>query len=67
MAIRARDGQHAGAADAGHHRVPRPLEVRQRRLGQGVEQGLRAVAARGLRRLPPSTVTKLGQKPLAQL
>ena len=39
-----RDGQHAGAADAGHHRIPGPgVDIRQGGLGQGIEHQLTRV------------------------
>ena len=39
-----RDGQHTGAADAGHHRIPGPgVDIRQGRLGQGIKHHLTRV------------------------
>ena len=58
------DGDHAGAADAGDQDSPGPLERRQGRLGE--RRGAACATGLRLRSFPPSTVTKLGQKPLTQ-
>ena len=64
------DGDHAGAADAGHHDAVGLLQRGQLRFGQRREQRL-DVLARPARSCPcatppPCTVTKLGQKPFTQ-
>ena len=64
------DGHHAGAADAGDHDAVRLVQRRQLGSGSCREQrfGLLALPAQllPLRRPPPCTVTKLGQKPFTQ-
>lgn len=61
------NGDHAGAADAGHQQVVGTVE--RCRLGQGSVAARPAASiwfAPFVRRVAPSTVTKLGQKPLRQ-
>ena len=60
------DGDHAGAADAGDQDAP---GLGRARAGRASGRGGRSPApasALPLRSVPPSTVTKLGQKPLMQ-
>ena len=58
------DGDDAGAADAGDQDVERLLERRQLSAPAALRRPARSGAA--CVSLPPSTVTKLGQKPLRQ-
>ena len=62
------DRDDAGAADAGDDDAPRPLGHRQRRLRdrRQRERGRPRGAFFALFSWPPSTVTKLGQKPFTQ-
>ena len=62
------DGDDAGAADAADDDAPGGLGQRQGRLGQRRHrrQVALAVCFFGFFSCPPSTVTKLGQKPLTQ-
>ena len=59
------DGDDAGAADAGDQDAPGLGQRGQGGRGQGRQVGAAGKAV-PLRSLPPSTVTKLGQKPLTQ-
>ena len=63
------DGQHAGAADACDQEVEGPPQLGQLGLGQGGHERGQALGATpaARRSLPPSTVTKEGQKPSTQL
>ena len=60
------DGQHAGAADAADGDVVGPLQRRPRAPAPAARRYCRDRPARGWRSLPPSTVTKDGQKPFTQ-
>ena len=60
------DGDDAGAADAGDEDAVRLVAARQRRLRQRGEVSPAAAFGLALRSVPPSTVTKLGQKPFTQ-
>ena len=61
------DRDHAGAADAGEQDAAGPPAMSGRPgCGSSSVAAAFAAAGAGLRRLPPSTVTKLGQKPPTQ-
>jgi hypothetical protein len=61
------DGDHAGAADAGDEDAPGLLCRGQCGLGRAAKPRSSAAPALPFLSRPPSTVTKLGQKPFRQV
>ena len=60
------DGDHAGAAHAGDEYAIRARKTGTAGAGRASSIAPAGASGCGLRSLPPSTVTKLGQKPFRQ-